>query len=393
MARSLTRGLQSRSGRLALVAWAVLSTLLAWLASDPAREAQAQTRPDAAAIPGVPLGGDHAVGSATVVDNLTVFPIYAKQPEDLGEFTTLEAATAAKTAIVREAGSAPEAQVASDGRGSSGGARVDTVVIENKGRLPILVLAGTIVKGGNQDRQIGEDFVVKPGKTVDVTAFCVEHGRWNDSRDGKSTGGKFVAQKSLALGSVRAAGQYDKNQSEVWSEVARVNAANKKGSSSGTLMATMDDAQIAQRRQQIAGQLTTAMGKVERQDKLVGVAYAVDGQVKGVRWFAGTKLFQLHRETLLHTAAMEAIAASAQRSAGAAPPAPARAEAVATFVNEMEKLAVTERKAKADDAVSLKKSSAGYASETTIDVAAPAAVPGGAPIMKPKSLSKDFVKK
>lgn len=396
MARTWIRGAMRRWGRPALVAWAILTTLLLGLATRGPREAEAQSKPAGAdALPGLPLGAEHAVGPATVVDNLTVFPIYAKQPEDLGEFTTLEAATAAKTAIVREVGAAPAPQVGSGQQRvqEGGGARVDTVVIENRGRLPILVLAGTIVKGGNQDRQIGEDFVVKPGKTVDVTAFCVEHGRWNGNRDGKSTGGQFVAQKSLALGSVRAAGQYDKNQSEVWSQVARVNAANKKGAPSGTLLATLDDAQIAQRRQQIAGQLTTAMGRADRQDKLVGVAYAVDGQVKGVRWFAGTKLFQLHRDTLLHTAAMEAIAAGASRAAGAAAPAPAKAEAVAAFVTEMENLAVSERKTKADDAVSLKKSSAGYASETTIDVAAPAAAPGAPRVMKPKSLSKDFVKK
>ena len=55
-------------------------------------------------------------------------------------------------------------------------------MIQNKGKLPILVLAGTIVKGGKQDRQIGEDFVVPRDKQVDVSAFCVEQGRWNGTR-------------------------------------------------------------------------------------------------------------------------------------------------------------------------------------------------------------------
>lgn len=402
MAGSWIRGATRRRGRLALVAWAVL-TCLVGLAGRQVDEAQAQSAPAAtapAALPGLPLGTEHAIGAATVIDNLTVFPIYAKQPEDLGEFTTLESAIAAKSAIVREVGADAAPHGASsqgaqqrDGDHDGGSARVDTVVIENKGKLPILVLAGTIVKGGNQDRQIGEDFVVAPGKTVDVAAFCVEHGRWNGARDGKATGGQFVAQKSLALGSVRAAGQYDKNQGEVWNQVAQVNAANKKGAPSGTLLATLDDAQIAQRRSQIATQLTTAVGRADRQDKLVGVAYAVDGKVKGVRWFAGTKLFQLHRETLLHTAAMEAIAASASRPAGAAAPSPARAEAVAAFVTEMEKEAVAERKAKADDAVAVKKNASGYASETTVLVDEPAATPGAPSVKKPKSLSKDFVKK
>lgn len=400
MAGSWIRGATRRRGRLALVAWAVLTCLIG-LAERQVREAQAQSAPAAAAapaaLPGLPLGTEHTIGAGTAIDNLTVFPIYAKQPEDLGEFTTLESAIAAKSAVVREVGADSRHETSSAGAGqridNGDSARVDTVVIENKGKLPILVLAGTIVKGGNQDRQIGEDFVVAPGKTVDVAAFCVEHGRWNGAREGKSTGGQFVAQKSLALGSVRAAGQYDKNQGEVWNQVAQVNAANKKGAPSGTLLATLDDAQIAQRRNAMATQLTSAVGRVDRQDKLVGVAYAVDGKVKGVRWFAGTKLFQLHRDTLLHTAAMEAIAASATRAAGASAPAPARAEAVAAFVTEMEKEAVAERKSKADDAVALKKNASGYASETTVFVEEKPAAPGAPAVKKPKSLSKDFVKK
>lgn len=406
------RGAMRRRGWLALALWSVFGVLWLTLEGGAPRRAMAQpAAPVAAALPGVPLGTEHAVGPGTVVDNLTVFPIYAKTPEDLGEFTTLEAATAAKSVAIREVGPSEAMAISSAGAGpqaqrqgpqqglplqqSGGGdrARVDTVVIENKGKLPILVLAGTIVKGGKQDRQIGEDFVVAPGKTVDVAAFCVEQGRWDGAREGKSTGGQFVAQKSLALGSVRAAGQYDKNQSQVWSEVGKVNAANKKSSASGTLMATMDDAQIAARRTGIANQVGKAIGTAPQQDKVVGVAYTVDGQVKGVRWFAGPKLFQLHRETLLHTAAMEAIAASAGRAPGAAVPPPGKAEAVAAFVTDMEKEAVAERKAKADDAVSLKKSAKGYASETFLMVDDPKAAPGRAAPKAPKSLSKDFVKK
>jgi hypothetical protein len=402
MADVRIRGAVRRRGWVALVLAAALALGLAttWRRGG---EARAQTAVPAApaALPGLPLGADHAVGAATVVDNLTVFPIYAKQPEDLGDFTTLEAALEKKVAIVREAGGPSPAPRVTSGAGDHApreqeiageGARVDTVVVENRGKLPILVLAGTIVKGGNQDRQIGEDFVVGPGKTVDVAAFCVERGRWDGERDGKATGGRFVAQKSLALGSVRAAGQYDKDQGQVWSEVARVNAATKKAAPSGTLLATMDDAAIARRRGEMAARLATAVGGAERQEKLVGVAYAVDGEVKGVRWFAGPKLFRLHRETLLHTAAMEAIAVAAARPAGGPAPPPARPEAVAAFVSAMEREAVDERRAKADDAVAVKKGAAGYAAETIVFVDDPAG-PGRTPAKKPKTLSKDFVRK
>ena len=58
-------------------------------------------------------------------------------------------------------------------------------------------------RGGKQDRQIAQDFVIGAKETVDVQAFCVEHGRWNPERDGKSTGGSFSASGMLAPSSVR----------------------------------------------------------------------------------------------------------------------------------------------------------------------------------------------
>ena len=118
-----------------------------------------------------------------------------------------------------------------------GSAQVGKLAIQNKGQVPVYVLAGTIVKGGKQDRQIGQDFIIGAEETVPIDAFCVEHGRWNGTRDGKSTGGKFEAVKQLAHRDVRVAGQYKKDQSEVWSKVSKVNEANKKHSDSDSLLA------------------------------------------------------------------------------------------------------------------------------------------------------------
>ena len=50
--------------------------------------------------------------------------------------------------------------------------------------------------------------------------------------------------QQLANDEVRAAGQYERNQSQVWAKVGKVNAATKKASASGTLMATLDDADL-----------------------------------------------------------------------------------------------------------------------------------------------------
>ena len=57
--------------------------------------------------------------------------------------------------------------------------RVNELAVENISDEAIFIQAGDIVKGGNQDRMITNDFILSPhsGK-LPIAAFCVEQGRW-----------------------------------------------------------------------------------------------------------------------------------------------------------------------------------------------------------------------
>jgi hypothetical protein len=280
----------------------------------------------------------------------------------------------------------------------AGGARVDTLVIENKDKLPILILAGTMVKGGKQDRQIGEDVVVPSNKTLDIAAFCVEQGRWNGTRDGKDTGGKFVPQKVLATNKVRAAAQHDKDQSEVWKAVASANSAHDKKRASGSFMASVDDADLVKRRAALATAARAVLARATDQAHLVGLAYAVDGEVRGVRWFAGPKLFALFQDSLLETAAFEAITSQAEaKAAGREMQAiAAKDSAVVQFTDDLMAAPETSREEEVEQARSLKKAKGGYASELRYDKkASPKAAGSGAAVeaAPAPTITVDLIKK
>lgn len=328
----------------------------------------ASATPHESAVPaGIELGNGFRVAAPVVVEDLVLFPITAAKQVKLGPVTTLEAALAKGQAEVREMGARSDAPANRSPRrrdpqqapqqaqnavqqaggrgleGFGGSARVDTLVIENKGDLAIYVLAGTVVKGGRQDRQIGQDFIVGAHDTVPVDAFCVERGRWSGTRAGKFTGGKFSVTGQLAGTKVRAAAQHKKNQAEVWSEVSKVNTANGKSASSGTLMATLDDENIRKQREALVAKLEAALGRVSPRKSVVGFAYALDGKVQSARWFVNHDLFRLHRETLLNTAAVGALTARGGKPATAA--RRVEAKAVSTFVKEIEKAPKQESRA------------------------------------------------
>ena len=320
---------------------------------------------------------DHSIGGASVLGNLVVFPVTSRSQVDVGPLISLDEALAKHTAEVREV---------------AGGGSVNTLVIENKGKIPVLVLAGTIVKGGNQDRQIGQDFIIESKQVTPVDAFCVEHGRWNGQRNGQATAGQFGTSEVLATSKVRAAGQYKKSQGEVWSKVSEANSANHQAPASDTLLASVDDATLTKQRNELAARIEATLAAVKPQTELVGIAYAIDGDIRGVRWFAHHDVFELVRKKLVVGIAFDAIVATAEARAQKRPPStkptPAPA-AVDAFVANVEAAAVAEqRDTQAGNVNEYKESSQAYGSKTMMKGAA--GKPGASPR---KPVSSDFTAK
>ncbi len=360
-------------------------------------------------VEGEPLDDVLVVGKAAALGYLTVFPILAKSQPDVGPITSLDAALTAGTAEVRELGAgegarpepiqaqnaAPQVlsnsgsqqlnnaapQIAMQGGAS---AEVGTLVIENKGSVPVFVLAGTVVKGGKQDRQIGQDFIIGPLATVPVDAFCVEHGRWSDQRQGAATGGKFSTLKQLANAEVRTAAQYERDQGKVWSKVSEVNKALKKSSASDSLLASLDDGEIAKERAVLARRVLAQLDAVSPTGSVVGFGYAIGNKVKGVRWFINNQVFSSFREVMANTAAIDAITARARGDA--APSSRPKPTAVARFVRNVQNATKREiRKTKAANVNEYLESDEAYGSSVIL------APPGASPSAPKVKMSSDFM--
>ena len=100
------------------------------------------------------------------------------------------------------------------------GDQVNTLVLVNNSKRPLLLLAGEIVTGGKQDRVIAKDRIVPAGgDPIDLSVFCIEHGRWTESSE------KFGATARTSMGSfmvqptVRQQAMVAKDQQQVWNSV------------------------------------------------------------------------------------------------------------------------------------------------------------------------------
>jgi hypothetical protein len=168
-----------------------------------------------------PVDNGWRLGEAVSYENLTVFPVLSAQDADTNEFATLDDALASGDAIVAEQGNYLRRN--RDGvadQGMSSGAQVNQLVLVNRGKRPLLLLAGEVVSGGKQDRIIGKDRLVPVGAApLPLDVFCVEHGRWTGGSD------KFIAANTMVHPSVREKAAVEQDQSQVWAAVRAPNAS------------------------------------------------------------------------------------------------------------------------------------------------------------------------
>jgi len=193
------------------------------------------------------------------------------------------------------------------------------------------VVAGTIIDGGKQDRQIGQDFVIAAGATVDVDAFCVEQGRWSGQavqelaagdtlseisaeREGRVLQFRATSMAGIAVKGVRSAGQYDKDQQKVWDNVAgALKEVDGAENATQTLMAAIekaDDKTLA-RRKKLESAVLDAFAELARGGSgPVGFAYAINGKPVTVRAFAHERILKSQLPLFVKAMALEAEMAS-----------------------------------------------------------------------------------
>lgn len=285
--------------------------------------APAVTTAAPASGPGAPavlaLGGGRVLAAPVSAANLTVWPILGEAAYDPGEFLSLHEAQERGVVEIRE------------GDQES----VGRLWIENRGDDPVLVPAGTVVKGGKQDRQLGRDVVILAGDSEAVEAFCVERGRWSSTRQGVSTAGQFASTGMVAVQRVRARAHYAKDQGQVWEEVSRINRRAVAENSTGTLLGTLEQddevlrARIGHLEQAVRGHFAALGGQ-----SVVGFAYAVNGEPLTVRTYAHPRLFQKQFGSFRRTMCLEAALVQARDIRAGKPvfDRPADAEHVARLV-------------------------------------------------------------
>jgi hypothetical protein len=270
-------------------------------------------------------------------ENITVFPVVSGAGQDTSGFLTLDEGLSRGEVLVTEQGAAGMARTRDDARRfvtpSASGASVNQLVLINRSKRPLLLLAGELVSGGKQDRIIGKDRIIPVGaEPLPLDVFCVEHGRW-------SSGSQFVQSKTIVHPSVREQAAIKQDQNEVWSAVARGSTARAAEAGPRPVLSTSDlsDAVSAEaptqsydkiyKSHRVGGSIDSFVEAVQTRfakatahlkgEQVVGVIVAYGGEVAWSDIFASNDLFDQYWPKLLRSYAVEALARPALREVAA----------------------------------------------------------------------------
>jgi hypothetical protein len=288
-------------------------------------------------------GGPYRVLAPIESGNLLLFPVVRADKEFTGEtpFITLDEGLKSGDVEVTEAGRArglvrprgsanPSRQDNRDQVNLDRGDEVNTLVLVNHSKRPLLLLAGEIVTGGKQDRIVAKDRIVPAdADPIDLGVFCIEPGRWTESSATFGAAGKSAAKGFMVQPEVRERAMVDQNQQQVWDSVhgaisqMEVEAAPLPASggpapagsfhrSLGTssYAKAMQDSDVSKKVDEAAAPLMNAREQVLaqlRDEHAVGVVVAVRGEIIWADLFANTDLLSRYWTKLVRSYAAESL--------------------------------------------------------------------------------------
>ncbi len=266
--------------------------------------------------------------------NLLLFPVVRADGKSEAEtpFITLDEGLKSGDVEVTEAGRArgllrPRGRARDD---SQRGDEVNTLVLVNHAKRPLLLLAGEIVTGGKQDRIVAKDRIVPAdADPIDLGVFCIEPGRWTESSAIFGVAGKSAARSIMVQPEVRERAMVDQDQQQVWNSVggaiSHMEAAAAPPASSGgpatgdfyprtlgtsSYAKAVEDNAVSEKVDEAAAPLMNAREQVLaqlRNEHAVGVVVAVRGEIIWADLFANTDLLSRYWTKLVRSYAAESL--------------------------------------------------------------------------------------
>ncbi len=219
---------------------------------------------------------------------LVLVPLYSAQESPL-DFVSLSTALAAGSFVIREV----------DGAGVVG-----SLIVDNSGARPVLLLDGQELQGAKQNRVLNTTILVGEGSSITIPVSCTEQGRWarvserfQESLSSAPPRLRRMNQRAVAA-SLTGEGGYTGDQTGVWECVRRL--ADESGVESHT--SAMRDVFASRLRE-----LDSVSSSAPCQPGQTGLLAVTAGTVLGCDIVGRHNVYAVLHSTLVRSYAMDAL--------------------------------------------------------------------------------------
>jgi len=269
--------------------------------------------------------GQLTLGAAQTFEGVTAFALLAEGADAPSEYLTVEEALAAESLLIGEVDEAGD---------------VPTLIAENTGERPVLILEGDELIGARQNRAPNVSILLPALSKTPIPVSCVEAGRWSYSRP------DFVASRYKQLYRtrrsrteevgfcLRTSGRRDSDQYQVWSEISQTACRIGVHSPSQAMHDVYEQEEAA---------LDGFAEAVEPLPNQVGVLFAFGSEIAGLELYDSPATLCKQLPKLLRSYGLETLAND--QATGNAPADPS---AAARFLEEVARLPAREYAAVGD---------------------------------------------
>ena len=291
-----------RKSRIAL-ALLVFSVLVGWIWWSGNDDSSVQSitmfaspsAPQPIDITSLTVPGDRVIHEPVSYENLSVFMISGKEKIADANYSTLAEALENGSVIVHETQD------------------VNELAVENTSNdRTVVILAGSIVKGGQQDRVLCMDMVLNPKSgRVPIDAFCVEQSRW--AQRGNERVDRFSGSYAQVSGKgLRKAVKNKAGQSNVWAEVSKEQSKISSNIKSDvTMNSSPTSFQLAVENEDLIGEIAkykkALINVIDKYPDAIGYAACINGEFSTADVYANRKLFEKTWDQHISSAITEAI--------------------------------------------------------------------------------------
>ncbi len=165
---------------------------------------------------------------------------------------------------------------------------VNTIIVENKSVVPLLLIDGEEIVGGDQNRIIDATILIAPQSEKKIPVDCTEHGRWGYKSEFKQSA--HIANYRTRLAKHHAYRNNDSVQQAVWDSINDLEMSRSFSSPTQAMSESYENAKAD------LNEFLDAFNIVDGQS---GIAVLVDGEIKGFEVFLNSEIYKEYHEKIL----------------------------------------------------------------------------------------------